>query len=77
MAESARRASLGGSMYWVRAQHDEIQVLHQSERPDSTAKQGERHVRVMGPFREKADADRAAENIRRKTLKGQREGGVK
>lgn len=57
-----------GEQYWVRHQHDDVTVIQARERPDATAKDGERLIRVFGPYTDRALAEAQADKIFARTF---------
>jgi hypothetical protein len=60
--------------WWVRQQHDDFKIIHQQDRPSAGIVQGERAVKVWGPFRTQSDAQSHMDREYRGTIKGFYEG---
>lgn len=58
-----------GGKWWVVHQHQEMRVVHSSDRPDSKVEPGERLKHIHGPFGNEADAKSRADAMKAKTAR--------
>lgn len=72
MAERTRAAG-GRPRFWVKHQGQEVRLIEQEERPEALAKDGERAIRLLGPFKDKDAAKEMADRITKRTTRWQAE----
>ncbi len=60
-------------LWWIRVQHDEVQVLQQREAPHTAPVKGERLAYALGPFMSKDKAQARADDLYKRTHKAQME----
>jgi len=71
MADKARAKPIGRGRFYVVQQHQRVEVVEASERPDITVQEGERRKTVRGPYSTKDEAERERDRLRGATLRVQ------
>lgn len=65
------RASSGRIRYWIRHQGQEVKLIESDRAPALEQKEGEREVRLIGPFNDKTKAQERFEKTMRRTTRWQ------
>lgn len=61
----------GHNRHWVVQQHDEMKLVESPTQPPTAVESGERAKRIHGPFPDKDTAQKHADKLESRTLRGQ------
>lgn len=71
--EKKPRVAGQGPRWWIRHQGSEVRLIQSDAAPSDEAREGERAVRLLGPFRDEDKARKMSERLERRTTRWQSE----